>query len=110
MQKGQAAPNFGPMIISLLGGLAFLLFDMEQMTDALNFIAGDGIRKLLGKLTTNRFTGVLPGALVTAIIIQSSPCRSSGLHGYSVRVLHRHEHVNHPFAMNMITVGVERIG
>ena len=67
-----SAPSFGPMVIGLLGGLAFFLFGMEQMTDALKFIAGDGIRKLLGRLTTNRFTGALTGAFVTAVIQSSS--------------------------------------
>jgi starch phosphorylase len=31
------------------------------------------------------------------------PCTSSGLYGYSVRVLPHHEHVDNPFVMNLIT-------
>ncbi len=60
------------LLMGLFGGLAIFLFGMEQMTDALKRVAGDGLSKLLGKLTTNRFTAAISGALVTAIIQSSS--------------------------------------
>ncbi|MDB2674086.1 Na/Pi cotransporter family protein [Akkermansiaceae bacterium] len=60
------------MIMTLLGGLALFLYGMEQMSGALKAIAGDGLRKLLGGLTKNRFYGVLTGALTTAIVQSSS--------------------------------------
>lgn len=56
----------------MLGGLALFLFGMDQMSAALKFIAGDGLRKILAKLTTNRFTGAAAGAIVTSIIQSSS--------------------------------------
>ena len=58
--------------IGLLGGLAIFLFGMEQMTDAMKMVAGSEMKRLLGKLTTNRFTGVFAGAFVTSIIQSSS--------------------------------------
>lgn len=58
--------------MGLVGGLALFLFGLDQMSDALKLIAGDGMKKILAKLTTNRFTGALAGALVTAIVQSSS--------------------------------------
>lgn len=58
--------------MGMLGGLALFLFGMDQMSSALKFIAGDGLRKILAKLTSNRFTGAAAGAIVTSIIQSSS--------------------------------------
>lgn len=57
---------------SLLGGLALFLYGMDKMATALQSVAGDGLRALLARMTTNRFTGALTGALVTTIIQSSS--------------------------------------
>ncbi|HRX81799.1 MAG TPA: Na/Pi symporter, partial [Pirellulaceae bacterium] len=62
----------GTILMGLLGGLALFLFGMDQMSDALKLIAGEGIKRDLAKLTTNRFTGALAGAFVTTIIQSSS--------------------------------------
>lgn len=64
--------ELGPILMGLLGGLALFLFGMDQMTAALKLIAGDGLRKILSRLTTNRFTGAAAGAVVTSIIQSSS--------------------------------------
>jgi len=63
---------YGTILMGMLGGLALFLFGMEQMSNALKAIAGDGLRCLLAKLTTNRFTGAAAGAIVTSIIQSSS--------------------------------------
>ncbi len=60
------------IIVELAGGLALFLFGMEQITDALKRTAGGRMKQLLGRLTTNRFSGVATGAFVTAIIQSSS--------------------------------------
>ena len=60
------------MVMGLLGGLALFLFGMEQMSDALKAVAGDQMKTLLAKLTTNPFFGALTGAFVTAVIQSSS--------------------------------------
>ena len=65
-------PNFLTVTVSLLGGLAIFLFGMGQMTDSLKTVAGSGLALVLRKLTTNRFTGALTGALVTAVVQSSS--------------------------------------
>jgi phosphate:Na+ symporter len=58
--------------MKLLGGLALFLFGMEQMADALKAVAGERMKVILAKLTTNRFMGAATGAFVTAIIQSSS--------------------------------------
>jgi phosphate:Na+ symporter len=60
------------MGMGLFGGLALFLFGMDQMADALKAVAGERMKDILAKLTTNRFMGALTGAFVTAIINSSS--------------------------------------
>ncbi len=67
-----AALDFLTMGMGLFGGLAIFLFGMEQMTDALKNVAGGGMKRLLARLTTNRFKAVLAGGTVTAVIQSSS--------------------------------------
>lgn len=60
------------MAKGLFGGLALFLFGMEQMSDALKSALGDQMKDLLAKLTRTRFSAVLTGGVVTAIIQSSS--------------------------------------
>jgi phosphate:Na+ symporter len=64
--------NWWNMGMTLFGGLALFLFGMEQMADALKAVAGERMKIILAKLTTNRFMGAATGAFVTAIIQSSS--------------------------------------
>ena len=59
-------------VLSLIGGLALFLFGMNIMGDALEKRAGNQLKNILEKLTSNRFKGFLLGAGVTAIIQSSS--------------------------------------
>ena len=59
-------------ILSLLGGLALFLYGMQMMGNGLEAAAGDRLKQILEKLTSNRFLGVIVGALVTAVIQSSS--------------------------------------
>ncbi len=67
-----ATLDYGVMLMSLAGGLALFLFGMRNLTDSLKTVAGDWMKQALGRLTTNRFTGAVAGAAVTAIIQSSS--------------------------------------
>jgi phosphate:Na+ symporter len=60
------------MTIQLFGGLALFLFGMDQMADALKAVAGERMKIILARLTTNRFMGAVTGAFVTAVIQSSS--------------------------------------
>ncbi len=69
---GSTEMHWWTMGMELLGGLALFLFGLEQMADALKAVAGERMRTILSKLTTNRFTGAAAGAFITAIIQSSS--------------------------------------
>jgi len=59
-------------ILNLIGGLSLFLFGMSLMGQALERRAGNRLKVLLGKLTTNRITGLTTGLGVTAVIQSSS--------------------------------------
>lgn len=59
-------------VLQLIGGLCLFLFGMNIMGQALERRAGGKLQSLLGKLTTNKFAGLLTGMGVTAIIQSSS--------------------------------------
>jgi phosphate:Na+ symporter len=66
------AINWWNMGMTLFGGLALFLFGMDQMANALKAVAGERMKLLLARLTTNRFMGAATGAFVTAIVNSSS--------------------------------------
>ena len=59
-------------IMSLLGGLALFLYGMQMMSSGLEAAAGNKMKEILEKLTSNRIMGVLVGTVITAIIQSSS--------------------------------------
>lgn len=58
--------------IGLLGGLAIFLYGMEMMSNGLELVAGDRLRVVIEKMTSNFFKSILVGTFVTAIIQSSS--------------------------------------
>ena len=56
----------------LIGALALLMFGMKSMSDSLQKMAGPQLRHVLGTMTTNRVTGILSGALITAAVQSST--------------------------------------
>ncbi len=60
------------IVFKLLGSLALLMFGMKSMSEALQKMAGPQLRHALGAMTTNRFTGLLTGAVVTASVQSST--------------------------------------
>lgn len=59
-------------ILGLLGGLALFLYGMQMMSDGLEDAAGNKMKGILERLTSNRFIGVVVGAIITAVIQSSS--------------------------------------
>lgn len=59
------------IFFKLIGSLALLMFGMKSMSESLQKMAGPQLRHVLGAMTTNRFTGMLTGMLVT-VSVQSS--------------------------------------
>jgi len=60
------------MILTLLGGLGLFLYGMQMMSNNLEAVAGSKMKGILERLTSNRFLGVLVGAVITAVIQSSS--------------------------------------
>ncbi|MBC8618819.1 Na/Pi cotransporter family protein [Parabacteroides faecis] len=59
-------------VLKLLGSLALLMYGMKVMSEGLQKLTGDRLRNILGAMTTNRFTGLLTGAFVTAAVQSST--------------------------------------
>jgi phosphate:Na+ symporter len=58
--------------IGLAGGLALFLYGLQKIADGLRAAAGERMRQVLARLTTNRFAGVATGATATAILQSST--------------------------------------
>ena len=59
-------------VMVLFGGIAMFLFGMDEMGENLKDMAGNYLKKILAKLTENRFVAVLVGAGLTALIQSSN--------------------------------------
>ncbi|MBQ9439744.1 MAG: Na/Pi cotransporter family protein [Paludibacteraceae bacterium] len=59
-------------IMTLIGSVAMLMYGMKIMSEGLQKMAGSKLSNVLGTMTTNRFTGVLTGAFITAAIQSST--------------------------------------
>ncbi|MBN2232164.1 MAG: Na/Pi cotransporter family protein [Deltaproteobacteria bacterium] len=60
------------MVFAFMGGLGLFLYGMKIMSEGLQKAAGDRLRRILEKLTSNRVVALLVGAMVTAVIQSSS--------------------------------------
>lgn len=60
------------IIFQSFGGLGLFLMGMKIMSEGMQKTAGDGLRKTLNFLTTNRFMAIFVGFFVTAVIQSSS--------------------------------------
>ena len=49
--------------LKLIGSLVLLIYGMKTVSEALQKLTGGHLRHILGAMTTNRFTGLLTGAL-----------------------------------------------
>ncbi len=60
------------IVLGLLGGLALFLYGMQMMSSGLEAAAGNRMKGILEKLTSNPILGVIVGAGITAVIQSSS--------------------------------------
>ena len=60
------------ILLGLLGGLALFLYGTQMMSAGLEAAAGNRMKGILERLTSNRFLGILVGAGITAVIQSSS--------------------------------------
>src|SRR5215471_6058168 len=64
--------NYIAMLGQLAAGLALFLFGLQLLTDGLKAIAGAKLPAVLARMTSNRFKGVLAGAVITALLNSST--------------------------------------
>lgn len=60
------------VVLTLIGGLVLFLFAVTNLSDVSNELAGEKTRYWLQKFTTNTFTGIISGLVLTAILGSSS--------------------------------------
>ena len=60
------------IVLRLFGSLALLIFGMKMLSEALQKMAGSGLRHALARMTANRFKGMLTGVFVTCAVQSSS--------------------------------------
>lgn len=64
--------DYRRLIFLLIGGLGLFLFGIRKVSESLRIAAGDNLKRILAKLTTNRWLGVGVGISVTALLQSSS--------------------------------------
>ena len=64
--------NYILIALQMMGSLSLLIYGMRVMSEALQKMAGPGLRHVLARMTTHRFTGMLTGMLVTCAVQSSS--------------------------------------
>ena len=60
------------MILTLLGGLGVFLIALKIMSENLESVAGNKLKNVFNKISSNRFAGIAVGTGVTAVIQSSS--------------------------------------
>ena len=60
------------IVTGIFGGLGLFLYGMKLMSDGLENVAGEKLKGILEKITSNKIMGVLVGTIVTAVIQSSS--------------------------------------
>lgn len=65
--------DFGVLeALRIVGALGFFIYGMKVMSESLQHVAGSKMRQILRAMTSNRYTGVMTGFLITAILQSSS--------------------------------------
>ncbi|MBL63784.1 MAG: Na/Pi cotransporter [Opitutae bacterium] len=59
-------------LLYVLGGLGIFLFGMKVMSEGIQKVAGEGMRRIMATMTQNRFFGLMTGVLVTCLVQSSS--------------------------------------
>jgi phosphate:Na+ symporter len=60
------------IVLGLVAGLALFLYGVARLAEGMRVVAGERLRRLLARATTNRVTGVLTGTAATAVLDSSS--------------------------------------
>ena len=60
------------ILINTAGGLGIFLLGMSQLSEGLQAVAGQRLRKIVASVTSNRFAGIATGTVVTGVVQSSS--------------------------------------
>ncbi|HZF66922.1 MAG TPA: Na/Pi symporter [Gemmatirosa sp.] len=60
------------IVLGLVAGLALFLYGVARLAEGMRVVAGERLRRVLARATTNRVTGVLTGTVATAVLDSSS--------------------------------------
>lgn len=60
------------MVLGMIGGLAIFLYGLSRLATSMREIAGDRMKRLVARATTNRFAGLAVGTVATAVLDSSS--------------------------------------
>ncbi|KAF2519914.1 Na/Pi cotransporter family protein [Flavobacterium salilacus subsp. salilacus] len=60
------------IILSVIGGLVLFLFAVFSLSDAILSVVGDNVKKWIARFTSNIFSGIITGTVITAIVDSSS--------------------------------------
>jgi len=66
------SPDWVQLFLGLFGGLALFLGGLQLLSEGMTKAAGQAMKTVLAKLTTNRFSGALTGAFVTGVLNSST--------------------------------------
>jgi phosphate:Na+ symporter len=66
------SPDWLQLTLGLFGGLALFLAGLKELSEGMKKAAGETLKTVLAKLTTNRFKGALTGAFVTGVLNSST--------------------------------------
>ncbi len=66
------SPDWVTLFLGLFGGLALFLAGLQLLSEGMTKAAGQTMKTVLAKLTTNRFSGALTGAFVTGVLNSST--------------------------------------
>lgn len=61
-----------PIVLGVVAGLALFLYGVTNLANGMRAVAGDRMRQILARVTTNRYAGVASGTLATAVLDSSS--------------------------------------
>ena len=64
--------KYTEVVLGMVAGLALFLYGVSRLATGMRAVAGDRMRRLLERATTNRFAGVAVGTLATAVLDSSS--------------------------------------
>lgn len=60
------------LCFELVGGLGIFLLGMKNMSEGMQAVAGNSLRRMIGAVTTNRFLAIFAGTVVTCVVQSSS--------------------------------------